>query len=159
MHKTFNFYKNSNVLMYKSAVLHGGRKWCWRKGNPCHGLSKESCVYILLFRDRYLKLTLFILYSVNSFLYKFFTNCLIMHFFQVPILKVMSQENCPSTTKVTSAPWCLLLPLKQCNPLCTSQVHHCQAVHLLNQQRYPRLPVQSHGSMETAYNQLFRNET
>lgn len=82
-----------------------------------------------------------------------------MHFFQVPILKVMSQENCPSTTKVTSVPWCLLLPLEQCNPLCTSQVHHCQAVHLLNQQRYPRLRAQSHGSMETVYNQLFSNET
>lgn len=68
--------------MYKSAVLHCGRKWCWREGNSCHGLSKESCVYILLFRNRYLKLTLFILYvnnssdfsnySLNSFLYKFF---------------------------------------------------------------------------------------
>lgn len=157
--------------MYKSAVLHCGRKWCWREGNSCHGLSKESCVYILLFRNGYLKLTLFILYvnnssdfsnySLNSFLYKFFfTSCLITHFFQVPILKVMSQENCPSTTKVTSVPWCLLLPpLEQCNPLCTSQVHHCQAVHLLNQQRYPRLRAQSHGSMETAYNQLFSNET
>lgn len=48
----------------KIAVLHAGGKWKWcgRKSHPHHGLSQESCVSIMLLRDRYtillLKLTL-----------------------------------------------------------------------------------------------------
>lgn len=37
----------------KSAVLHSGSQWCWRKNKPWHELPQENCLSILLFRNRY----------------------------------------------------------------------------------------------------------
>lgn len=49
--------QNPADLLYESAGLH---RWCGRNGHLCHELSQESCLSILLVRNRYLKLSSFL---------------------------------------------------------------------------------------------------
>lgn len=65
------------LSLYALAVLHDGRKWCGRNGHPCHRLSQESGLSVLLFRNRYLvlfwnTLLLFLLtFKTNLFVNEF----------------------------------------------------------------------------------------
>lgn len=136
------------VLLFDSAVLHDGRKWSGRNGHPCHGLSQESGLSILLFRSRYLKL-LFL--CVFLFIFTSKTNLLIylqimIFIWQVKTLCLKTWEHCPITTEHTSAPWCQNLPWRPPGPHCMTHVHHCPAhilAWLLNHPCPPKLPAQS----------------